>query len=296
MPKAPKSQVSKAVHPHSRRATVLRKKLNREQRVMKSKVETTLKQDQLQQKLVWFQENLDAQKATYTKHELAELTRNDTLTRLKKGGLVYRVMSNIPIFVRDDLAQLMERGTTPPEAIQRAGQGGASLRVQTPSTPLCDEGLSDLLMPGPEDIADSLLCGLDQTPRQGKKRRALPTKDAPEPKKLADASPLDNRRGHAGLHIKDHCSYGPKYKEHETDLEDMRKPKKNVWLEITQKMKKSGYSFSQNKCKDQPGFVSRQLQFQRMKSFGQLTLLSWAPTADQINSIKPDQAIGYLSG
>ncbi|XP_052785587.1 translation machinery-associated protein 16-like [Mya arenaria] len=74
MPKAPKSQVSKAVHPHSRRATVLRKKLNREQRVMKSKVETTLKQDQLQQKLVWFQENLDAQKATYTKHELAELT------------------------------------------------------------------------------------------------------------------------------------------------------------------------------------------------------------------------------
>ena len=29
---------------------------------------------------------------------------------------------------------------------------------------------------------------------------------------------------------------------------------------------------------------------------GRVNALSWAPTADQINSIKPDQAIGYWSG
>jgi len=72
MPKVPKAR--KTVHPNSRHALVLQKKLNRDQRVTKSKADTTLKQDQMQQKLVWFQENLDTHKNTYTKHDLAELT------------------------------------------------------------------------------------------------------------------------------------------------------------------------------------------------------------------------------
>lgn len=77
MPKAPKSTASKAnkvIHPNSRHATYLQRQANRDQRVMKTKVDTAIKQEQLQQKLLWYQTNLDPQKSAYTKHELAKLT------------------------------------------------------------------------------------------------------------------------------------------------------------------------------------------------------------------------------
>ncbi|XP_045211721.2 translation machinery-associated protein 16-like [Mercenaria mercenaria] len=77
MPKAPKTVTGKSkkvVHPNSRHATYIQRKINREQRLMKNKAESTIKQEQLQQKLLWYQTNLDSQKSMYTKHELAELT------------------------------------------------------------------------------------------------------------------------------------------------------------------------------------------------------------------------------
>lgn len=76
MPKAPKTPIGKdkLVHPNSRKAQYIQGQLNRNKRVQKSKAETTLKQEQLQQKLLWFHSNLDTSKTTYTKHELAELT------------------------------------------------------------------------------------------------------------------------------------------------------------------------------------------------------------------------------
>ena len=76
MPKAPKVPVrkEKVVHPNSRKAAYVNKQVSRESRVLKSKADTTLKQEQLQQKLLWFHSNMDSSKTVYTKHELAELT------------------------------------------------------------------------------------------------------------------------------------------------------------------------------------------------------------------------------
>lgn len=76
MPKAPKASIdkTKVVHPNSRKAGYLQRQANRDDRVHKSKAGTTIKQEQLQQKLLWFQSNLDPQKSCYTKHELAQLT------------------------------------------------------------------------------------------------------------------------------------------------------------------------------------------------------------------------------
>ncbi|XP_052262061.1 translation machinery-associated protein 16-like isoform X2 [Dreissena polymorpha] len=79
MPKAPKVQVvksKKVVHPNSRQASYIQRRVNHDNRVVKSKVDTSMKQDQLQQKLVWFQEHLDPEKASYSKSEVAELTVN----------------------------------------------------------------------------------------------------------------------------------------------------------------------------------------------------------------------------
>lgn len=77
MPKAPKASVNqnKVLHPNSRKAMCIQRQANRENRVMKVKAETALKQEQLQQKLLWFQHQMDPQKTTYTKDELAQLTR-----------------------------------------------------------------------------------------------------------------------------------------------------------------------------------------------------------------------------
>ena len=77
MPKAPKAVVGKSkkvVHPNSRHALFIQKQNNREQRLMKNKAEAAIKQEQLQQKLLWYQSNLDSQKSMYTKNEVAELT------------------------------------------------------------------------------------------------------------------------------------------------------------------------------------------------------------------------------
>lgn len=77
MPKAPKTKIKKTVkpvHPNSREAANLCWKAARDKRVSKNKGETSLKLDLLAEKLQWFQENLDYDKNTYTKKELATLT------------------------------------------------------------------------------------------------------------------------------------------------------------------------------------------------------------------------------
>ncbi|KAL4240991.1 translation machinery-associated protein 16 [Mactra antiquata] len=77
MPKAPKSNAGKAnkvIHPNSRTAKYLQRQANRDQRVQKTKADTVIKQEQLQQRLIWYQDNMDPQKSAYTKHEVAELT------------------------------------------------------------------------------------------------------------------------------------------------------------------------------------------------------------------------------
>lgn len=77
MPKAPKVPVQKAtkvVHPNSRQAMCIQREASRDQRVLKSKAESSVKQLQLQQKLLWYLEHIDPQKNVYTKHEVAELT------------------------------------------------------------------------------------------------------------------------------------------------------------------------------------------------------------------------------
>lgn len=76
MPKTPKGPLAKdkLIHPNSRKANYIQRQFNRDTRVQKSKAKTTLKEEQLQQKLVWFHANLDSSKTCYTKHELAELT------------------------------------------------------------------------------------------------------------------------------------------------------------------------------------------------------------------------------
>jgi translation machinery-associated protein 16 len=77
MPKAPKAVVGKSkkvVHPNSRHALYIQKQNNREHRLMKNKAESAIKQEHLQQKLLWYQTNLDSQKSMYTKNEVAELT------------------------------------------------------------------------------------------------------------------------------------------------------------------------------------------------------------------------------
>lgn len=77
MPKAPKAAVGKAkkvVHPNSRQATYIQKQVNRDNKLMKNKAESAIKQEQLQQKLLWYQKHLDPNKSMYTKHEVAVLT------------------------------------------------------------------------------------------------------------------------------------------------------------------------------------------------------------------------------
>lgn len=77
MPKAPKAAVGKpkkVVHPNSRQASYIQRQANRDHKLMKSKAETAVKQEQLQQKLQWYQSHLDPQKSMYTKQEVAELT------------------------------------------------------------------------------------------------------------------------------------------------------------------------------------------------------------------------------
>lgn len=77
MPKAPKAPVGKSkkvVHPNSRQALYIQRQAIHDQKVMKNKAVATIKLEQLQQKLLWYQTNLDSQKSTYTKHDVAELT------------------------------------------------------------------------------------------------------------------------------------------------------------------------------------------------------------------------------
>ncbi|KAK3596377.1 hypothetical protein CHS0354_036927 [Potamilus streckersoni] len=71
--KAPINQSKKVIHPNSRVAEQLARKSAHEIRKHKSHSETTAKVELLVQKLRWFQENLDPQKTTFMKSELAEL-------------------------------------------------------------------------------------------------------------------------------------------------------------------------------------------------------------------------------
>ena len=77
MPKAPKTPVraKKLVHPNSRQAMQMQKQSCHDQKVLKSRSETAAKQDQLRQKLLWFQEHMDQNTTMYTKHELADLAK-----------------------------------------------------------------------------------------------------------------------------------------------------------------------------------------------------------------------------
>lgn len=84
MPKAPKTKVAKAViHPNSRQASKIVRQSHHEIRKQKSKSNTTIKQEQLRQKLQWFQEHMDPQKTSFTKHDLAVMV-TDYLERFKE--------------------------------------------------------------------------------------------------------------------------------------------------------------------------------------------------------------------
>ena len=76
MPKAPKTAIGKQklIHPNSRQASCIQRQANRDQRVLKSKADSSLKLEVQRQKLQWYQDNLDPNKKSYTKHEVAELT------------------------------------------------------------------------------------------------------------------------------------------------------------------------------------------------------------------------------
>ena len=83
MPKAPKSKVAKTViHPNSRHASQLARQSHHEMKKQKSKSDTTIKQEQLRQKLQWFQDNMETQKTSFTKHDLAVMV-TDYLERFK---------------------------------------------------------------------------------------------------------------------------------------------------------------------------------------------------------------------
>ncbi|XP_052069532.1 translation machinery-associated protein 16-like [Mytilus californianus] len=78
MPKADKSKVSqkqKPVHPLSRKAQVLSKQAAREQRVNLSHANTTIKNDVIAQKLIWFQQEVDEERKDFTKRDLIEYTK-----------------------------------------------------------------------------------------------------------------------------------------------------------------------------------------------------------------------------
>ena len=84
MPKAPKSKVAKAViHPNSRHASQLARQSHHEMKKQKSKSDTTVKQEQLRQRLQWFQDNMDPQKTSFTKQDLAVMI-TDYLDRFKE--------------------------------------------------------------------------------------------------------------------------------------------------------------------------------------------------------------------
>ncbi|XP_063445865.1 translation machinery-associated protein 16-like [Mytilus trossulus] len=78
MPKADKNKVSqkqKPVHPLSRKAQVLSKQVAREQRVNHSHAKTTIKNDVIAQKLIWFQQEVDQERKDFTKRDLIEYTK-----------------------------------------------------------------------------------------------------------------------------------------------------------------------------------------------------------------------------
>lgn len=78
MPKADKNKISlkqKPVHPLSRKAQVLSKQVAREQRVNNSHAKTTLKNDVIAQKLIWFQQEVDQERKDFTKRDLIEYTK-----------------------------------------------------------------------------------------------------------------------------------------------------------------------------------------------------------------------------
>lgn len=83
MPKAPKSKVAKTViHPNSRHASQLARQSHHEMKKQKSKSDTTIKQEQLRQRLQWFQDNMEPQKTSFTRHDLAVMV-TDYLERFK---------------------------------------------------------------------------------------------------------------------------------------------------------------------------------------------------------------------
>ncbi|KAL3875538.1 hypothetical protein ACJMK2_033482 [Sinanodonta woodiana] len=71
--KAPISQTRKVIHPNSRVAEQLARKSAHEIRKYRSQSGHAAKVELLVQKLKWFQENLDPQKTTFVKSDLAEL-------------------------------------------------------------------------------------------------------------------------------------------------------------------------------------------------------------------------------
>ena len=84
MPKAPKSKVAKAViHPNSRHASQIARQSHHELKKQKSKSDTTIKQEQLRQRLQWFQDNMDPQKTSFSKHDLAVMV-TDYLERFNE--------------------------------------------------------------------------------------------------------------------------------------------------------------------------------------------------------------------
>ena len=84
MPKAPKSKVAKTViHPNSRHASQIARQSHHELKKQKSKSDTTNKQEQLRQRLQWFQDNMDPQKTSFSKHDLAVMV-TDYLERFNE--------------------------------------------------------------------------------------------------------------------------------------------------------------------------------------------------------------------
>lgn len=79
MPKAPRTKVGqnkKVVHPNSRRAKEICRKAFREQKLEKTKSSATARLEILAEKLMWFQENINEEKKTFTKNELTEYAEN----------------------------------------------------------------------------------------------------------------------------------------------------------------------------------------------------------------------------
>ena len=83
MPKAPKGKLGKAViHPNSRHASQIARQSHHDVKKQKSKLDTTAKQEQLRQRLQWFQDHMDPEKSSFTKHDLAVMI-TDYLNRFK---------------------------------------------------------------------------------------------------------------------------------------------------------------------------------------------------------------------